>query len=144
MGGLLSYNEPMRSLRGKPRYGIRPLTGCLFAATAIAVGVAQMGGQVPSVPPPAPMDGGRFPTAPGPGPNDDPALRRAMEEAAKKRNIERQSKMIADSDRICALAQELMDEINKSGSSPLPVASVKKTDEIQKLAKSVKERMRSE
>jgi len=107
-------------------------------------------GQVPAVPPPTPMDAGRFPSAPGPGATDDPALRRAMEEAAKKRNIERQTKMIADTDKICALAQELIDELNKTGElsktgdHPLPVATLKKMDEIQKLAKSVKERMRSE
>jgi len=101
-------------------------------------------GQVPAVPPPTPMDAGRFPSAPGPGATDDPALRRAMEEAAKKRNIERQTKMIADTDKICALAQELIDELNKTGDHPLPVATLKKMDEIQKLAKSVKERMRSE
>ena len=72
-----------------------------------------------------------------------------MQEAAKKRNIERQTKLVSDSDRICALAQELIDEINKSGSDKgsrdsLSVVSGKKMDEIQKLAKSVKDRMRSD
>jgi len=145
IAGLLSYNEPMRSLRGKSRRGFRLSAGCLFAALVASFAFAQASAPVPLIPqPPTPMDAGRFPSAPGPGAADDPALRRAMEEAAKKRNIERQTKMVADSDRICALAQELLDEIDKSGGSALPAASAKKMDEIQKLAKSVKERMRAE
>ncbi len=114
-------------------------------AIAPSIAAAQAPAPVPLIAaPPTPMDAGRFPTAPGPGGTDDPALRHAMEEAARKRNIERQTRMVADSDKICALAQELLDELNKNQGNPLPVASAKKMDEIQKLAKGVKDKMRSE
>jgi beta-phosphoglucomutase-like phosphatase (HAD superfamily) len=115
----------------------------MWLLAGMAFGVAQVV-QPPSIPTAPPLDGGRQPYGTLPDSSPDPALRRAMEEAARKRNIERQAKMAAESDRICALAQELIDELNKNGSHPLPVASVKKMDEIQKLAKSVKDRMRSE
>jgi hypothetical protein len=143
----LSYNEPMRSLRGKLRRGARLLA--LWPLAGMALTVAQVS-QAPTLPiSPPPLDGARNPYSLGPDPNQDPALHRAMQEAAKKRNIERQTKLVSDSDRICALAQELIDEINKSGSDKgsrdsLSVVSGKKMDEIQKLAKSVKDRMRSD
>jgi hypothetical protein len=51
--------------------------------------------------------------------------------------------MVADSNRICALAKEFSDEINKGGEAISP-AALKKVEEIEQLAKGVKDRMRSE
>lgn len=76
-------------------------------------------------------------------PNEDPSTRRAREESARRRNIDRQRRIVADSDKLLQLAQELKEEIDQSGRDTPPQAA-KKADEIEKLARSVKDRMRSE
>ena len=71
-------------------------------------------------------------------------LRRAQEDAAKKRNIERQKKLLADSDRIVQLAKELSAAAEPNPQDPTPPGMAKKAEEIEKLARSVKELMKSE
>ncbi len=63
-------------------------------------------------------------------------------DAASTRDAERQAKIKADTDKLCQLIQELKDEVAKSNKDTLSVAVVKKAAEIEKLAKSLKERMR--
>jgi hypothetical protein len=89
-----------------------------------------------------------FPQIPGPGQSrpqggqegeqTDPAFRRAEQEAAKKRNIERQNKITANSDRILLLAKEL------NSASVSSSEREKKAAEIEKLAHSVRDLMRTE
>ncbi len=71
-------------------------------------------------------------------------MRRAQEEAAKQRNLDRQKRLVADTDKLLQLAQELKTEVDKSNKDTLSVTVVKKAEEIEKLAKSVKERMKAE
>ena len=87
------------------------------------------------------------PTAPGPPTLDesgepDPMVRRATEQQALKRNTQRQDQIIADSTKLLTLAQELKAEVDKSNKNTLALNVVKKAEEIEKLAKSVKEKMR--
>lgn len=131
----------MRSLPGELRSG-----SCLLLMSLLsggAIGSAQL--QEPSLPSPPGQGQPRTPVfgQPGQERSQDPTLRRAELEAARKRNIERQNKMVADSDKICALAQQLSDEVNKGGQDA-PPAALKKIEEIEKLAKGVKDRMRAE
>jgi hypothetical protein len=56
----------------------------------------------------------------------------------------RQAQIAADTERLYKMAQELKAEVAKSNKDILSVAVVKKADEIEKLAKSLKERMRTE
>jgi hypothetical protein len=56
----------------------------------------------------------------------------------------RQAQIAADTERLFKMAQELKAEVAKSNKDILSVAVVKKADEIEKLAKSLKERMRAE
>jgi nitric oxide reductase activation protein len=76
--------------------------------------------------------------------NADPATRHAQEDAAKQRNAERQTRLVADTNKLLQLAQDLKTEVDKSNKEVLSVSVVKKADEIEKLAKSVKDRMKSE
>ena len=71
----------------------------------------------------------------------DPALRKALLEATKKRNIDRQNRIVADTDKLVHLAEQLNGELSGKGPS---MAEMKKAEEIEKLARSVKDRMRSE
>jgi hypothetical protein len=56
----------------------------------------------------------------------------------------RKAQILEDTNRLYRLAEELKAEVAKSNKDILSVAVVKKADEIEKLAKSLKERMRNE
>lgn len=56
----------------------------------------------------------------------------------------RQAQFVADSQKLYQLAQELKAEVAKSDKNTLSIAVTKKAEEIEKLAKSMKERMRKE
>jgi nitric oxide reductase activation protein len=73
---------------------------------------------------------------------EDPTARQREEKLAKERNVDRQQKLVSDTEKLLALAQQLKDEVDRSNKDTLSVEVVKKATEIEKLAKSVKERMR--
>jgi hypothetical protein len=86
-----------------------------------------------------------FPNPPGtfPGPaGNDPALRHMMRKMARERNTDRQKKIEADTARLLDLAKELHAAVAQSDKDTLSIEVVKKADEIEKLAKIIKERMR--
>jgi len=85
-----------------------------------------------------------FPNAPGtfPEPPKDPALRHMMHKMEKERNVNRQKKIEADTARLLDLAKELHAAVVKSNKNTLSIDVVKDADEIEKLAKSIKEKMR--
>jgi hypothetical protein len=56
-------------------------------------------------------------------------------------NAERQKQMIADAEKLLKLARELNDEVAASNSGTLTPEQLHKIAEIEKLARSVKERM---
>ena len=66
------------------------------------------------------------------------------EEQAKMRNIERQKRLVEDTAKLLELANELKAEVDKSDKNTLSLDVVRKADEIEKLAHSVKERMKGE
>lgn len=80
-------------------------------------------------------NGTRDPDSPQPNP-------RMQEQLADRRNSERQKQLMADTEKLFQLAQQLRDEVAKSNKDQLSIPVVKKSEEIEKLAKSVKEKMR--
>ena len=72
----------------------------------------------------------------------DPNLERMQEQAAKSRNAERQKRLVADTEKLLSLATELKQDVDKTDKNTLSVDVIKKADEIEKLAHSVKERMK--
>ena len=79
----------------------------------------------------------------GPSETGDPMSRQRLEKMEKARNTDRQKHLVQDTDKLLALAKELKEQVDKSNSDTLSVEVVKKAGEIEKLAKSVKDRMRS-
>jgi nitric oxide reductase activation protein len=61
---------------------------------------------------------------------------------AERRNDERQRQLVADTDKLLSLAQELKAEVDKSNKDQLSLDVVKRAEQIEKLAKSVKEKMK--
>ena len=60
----------------------------------------------------------------------------------KKANEQRQSELKRDTERLLKLSTELKDYVDKSNENILSVDVIKKADEIERLAHSVKTRMR--
>jgi hypothetical protein len=58
------------------------------------------------------------------------------------RNAERQRKLVEDTEKLVALVTQLKVEVDKSNKDTLSLDVVRKADEIEKLAKSVKEKMK--
>lgn len=95
--------------------------------------------QGPAQPPAAPGIPGVNPSASS---DSDPMTRRMNAEMVVKRNIQRQQEIIADTNKLLQLAQQLNSDVSKSSKDTLSLSVVKEADEIEKLAKSVKEKMR--
>ncbi|HEX6770847.1 MAG TPA: hypothetical protein VF126_02390 [Acidobacteriaceae bacterium] len=68
--------------------------------------------------------------------------RQRQEKLAKARNVDRQKQLVQDTNKLLSLAKELKDDVDKSNSDTLSLDVVKKAGEIEKLAKSVKDRMK--
>lgn len=88
--------------------------------------------QVPGMPPKNGVD----PADPNPM---DP---HRAEQQEKLRNTDRQKRLVADTDKLLALATDLKQQVDKTDKEILSVDVIKRADEIEKLARSVKERMK--
>ena len=93
-----------------------------------------------SQPPTAPIQKGGEPTQPNGDGND--AQQRLAREMAKKANQQRQAALKADADKLLRLAVELKDSVDKSNENLLSLEVLKKAEEIEKLAHSVKDKMK--
>lgn len=60
----------------------------------------------------------------------------------RRYNAEQHLKAVADSKRLAELANELEADLERAGDDVLPATAFRKADEIAKLAKSVKERLK--
>jgi len=69
--------------------------------------------------------------------------RQAMDkEMLKKANQERQAQLRRDADHLYRLSSELKEYVDKSSENTLSLDVIKKAEEIEKLAHSVKEKMK--
>ena len=68
--------------------------------------------------------------------------RHAMQQQAERRNTQRQQDIVNDTEKLLSLAQQLKAEVDKSNKGQLSLSVVKKAEEIEKLAKAVKEKMK--
>jgi len=91
--------------------------------------------------------------APSAGPQI-PRTRRSPEEErfrieqeramARQRNRDRQAALKKDTDKLLELANELKEYVDKTDENVLSLDVIKKAEEIEKLSKSVKEKMKAE
>ena len=66
-----------------------------------------------------------------------------LERQANLRNDERQKRLTADTEKLLALATQLHADVAKTDKHMLSIDVIRRADEIEKLAHSVKERMKS-
>jgi hypothetical protein len=62
---------------------------------------------------------------------------------AKKANQARQADLKRDTEKLFKLATELKESVDKSSASTLSLDVIKKAEEIEKLARSVKDKMKA-
>jgi hypothetical protein len=81
----------------------------------------------------------------GPAPDaaEDEDRAKLEKDMAKKANRERQAQLQRDTDTLLKLANELKQSVDKSNENTLSLDVVKKAEEIEKLAHSVKEKMKA-
>jgi hypothetical protein len=76
------------------------------------------------------------------GPAFDPLDSPFADTTRQKRNDDRQRRIVSDTQRLVALANQLKAEIAASGAESMTPEMLRQMDEIEKLAKSVKDKMR--
>ncbi len=103
---------------------------CLCALPAFA--------QNPTMPPPPPNRG----DVNLPQTDEDQARDRLNRDMAKKAAKERAAALKTDADKLLKLSVELKQYVDKSDENVLSLDVIKKAEEIEKLAKSVKDKMR--
>ena len=94
-----------------------------------------MSQQQPTVPPIGPSG--------APGQENEPGIPPEMrKEMEKKANEQRHADLKRDTDKLLKLSTELKEYVDKSNENVLSLDVIKKADEIEKLAHSVKTKMR--
>lgn len=90
-------------------------------------------------------DAGQFPPFPGESPRRRDRTREEMERRMEKeRNKERQAALKRDTDKLLDLATQLKQYVDKTNENVMSVEVIKKAEEIEKLAKSVKDKMKAQ
>jgi hypothetical protein len=132
-------SDARRALPLRIRAALLPtlvILGPLLIVEAAASHAAQTGTQMAPGVPPRQQQGLDAPADPDP-------LSHSMEEQMMiKRTTERQKVIVADTTRLLQLATELKTEVDKSNKDQLSISVVKKAEEVEKLARAVKEKMK--
>ena len=96
----------------------------------------------------APFSSPQAPTLPSIAPSrrdPNPDIpNRAQKEMEKKANEQRQAELKRDTDKLLQLSTELKQYVDKSNENVLSVEVLRKAEEIEKLAHSVKTKMRGD
>ena len=77
-------------------------------------------------------------------PPEDEARARIERDMAKKANEQRHAEIKRDTERLLKLATELQQYVDKTNEHVLSLEVIKKADEIEKLAHSVREKMKGQ
>lgn len=138
------YNGPMRCLQRKL------FSWCVGGLLVLGCAAETSSGQLQSQAPPTTQP----PAAPGQGRvsvggeednETSPMMRRAAVKAEKQRNEQRQKQIVYDTDKMLQLAHQLKDDMGKNDDKKtLSASAAKKAEEIEKLARSVKDKMKAE
>ena len=109
----------------------------LVLTLTLGLGLPRAHAQNPKFPP-MPDPSQTQPTSP-----EDQAKLKLERDMQKKANQERQAALKRDTEKLLKLATELKDYVDKTNENVLSFDVVKKAEEIEKLAHSVKEKMKA-
>jgi hypothetical protein len=102
----------------------------LFSVCSLAQGLGQRPGPPPIVP------------GKGDSGDNNTMQQQVARDLAKKANEDRQKTLKNDTDKLLKLASELKEDVDKSNENVLSLDVIKKAEQIEKLAHSVKEKMK--
>jgi hypothetical protein len=85
---------------------------------------------------------GRPPMAPSNDPMEEQNDEKIRKTVEKKMNQERQAQLKRDTDKLLQLSTELKQYVDKTNQNVMSIDVIKKAEEIEKLAHSVKEKMK--
>ncbi len=74
--------------------------------------------------------------------SQDESRERLIHDMAKKANLERQAVLRTDTEKLLKLAEDLKADVEKTNENMLSLDVMKKAEEIEKLARSVKDKMK--
>jgi hypothetical protein len=74
----------------------------------------------------------------------DPTVEAMQKKAEKQRNEQRQSDLKRDTDQLYKLAQELKKSVDSSNEHVLSLEVIRKTEEVEKLARNIRTKMKAE
>ena len=126
-----------RALQGAATSRIVGWAVLLGAACWIAAGQPQHDTPRPDAPIVIAPDSSTMPGVPA-----DSASRELLEKQMQARNIDRQKRIVTDTDRLVSLAKELKEQVVAPDKPLDPGDAGKKAEEIEKLAKGIKDRMK--
>ncbi len=89
----------------------------------------------------SPHPGARHPIS-GSDDDDNTWQQQQQKELAKKANVQREEEIKKDAEKLLELATELKQSVDKSNENTLSLDVIKKAEQIEKLAKNVKEKMK--
>ncbi len=75
---------------------------------------------------------------------EDVTVHRMQEDLAKKRNKERQVELKKDTDHLFELATQLKKQVDESNENVMSLDVIRTAEKIEKLAKSVREKMKAD
>lgn len=119
-------------------FRLKFLAAIVFLGSCFLVANAQ---QLPPLTRPVPNTPGQAQN-PSDDNDQDTMAHRAMIQQAQRRNEQRQQDIVHDTAKLLALTEQLKDALAKNDKDQSTASMIKKTEEIEKLAKSVKEKMK--
>ncbi len=122
------------------------LQAMTLATLLLAAAEARSQGSAPAGPLPPITQGGsntntRRPQLPS-FPDDMPTHGRTEDASRRARDEERQKRLVSDTDKLLALATQLKQDVEKTDRHMLSLDLIRRSEEIEKLAKSIKDRAR--
>lgn len=124
---------------------MRLLWAAIISTTFVGSTVTFGNGQSRQNPPPimSPTPSANMPPLGRPDSNaTDPLNARMEEQQIRSRNSDRQKRLISDTDKLLTLTKQLKEDVEGSDKPLQPNDVQKRAEEIEKLAKSVKDRMK--
>lgn len=124
---------------------MRLLWAAIVSAVLVGITVKYGMGQSRQNPPPimSPSPSTNIPSLGRPdSAANDPLNARMAEQQVRSRNNDRQKRLVSDTDKLLTLTKQLKEDVQGSDKPLQPSDVQKRAEEIEKLAKSVKDRMK--
>ena len=126
-----------RSIAVKPLRWILPV---IFSLSSALPAISQAGNPRPPLVSASPRSSAQFPLQQTQ--EQDEEFLRIQKESARRANEQRQLQLKRDTEKLLQLTNELKQYVDKANENILSLEVIKKAEEIERLAKSVRDRMK--